>query len=442
MLTLMSSFNLILPSSIEIRQHLVAAFQRFLQQSGGPLLNLPVPVVTNPVFELPLSLVSVPLPEWAVSCGVDGAILIPLEAAPDGVDWQKVDWWLAAFIMLEGWHERLWEDLYGPIHSYSFRLKGWDERVWEHAWVNRIMLFLRSWAAKSAHLHADYLFGPLPLPEILMTHDVDAVEKTLPIRIKQGTFSLINAFRALIKRDFKKTISKISNAFHFLFSRDDWWTLDKLLDIEKMRKVSSRYYFFADNRPKTLSRWLFDPGYDISSLRIRAFFQRLKNSGAVIGLHPSFDSWRDAKKIQLQKMNLESKTSIECSHTRQHWLRFSWRYTWEAQEKAGILEDATLMFNDRPGFRNSAVISWRPWQPDAFSAGKLKVLPTIMMDSHFYDYLSLTDDERQYEMMCLIEECRVVRGQCAVLWHPHTLGKDYGWGQGFDELTKMIASRF
>lgn len=438
--TLMSKAELLLPPVIKIRQHLLTAFHRYWAKGGQSLLGLPVQVVANPAYILPLSLVSIPLPDWANDCGVNGAILVPLEAVPAGSDWEKVDWWLAAFLMLEGWHERLWEKQHGPIHSYSHRLKGWDKRAWQNAWVNRIALFLRIWAARNANAHPDHLFGSLPPPDFLVTHDVDAITKTLPIRIKQGSFNLFNAFNALMSGDLNLVKSKTSKALHFLFSQEDWWTLDGLLDIEKKHKLSARYHFFADNRTKSIVRWLFDPSYDMSDIQICAFIQRLKATSTEIGLHPSFDSWQNVSRIQEQKNNLEVKTNIWCYSARQHWLRFSWQNTWATQETAGILEDTTLMFNDRPGFRNSAAINWRPWQPSQTSAGKLKALPTLFMDSHFYDYLSLTDDGRRHEMRRWIQECREVNGQGAVLWHPHTLTKDYGWAQGFDELTSLITS--
>lgn len=436
----MPEARLALPPRGAVEQHLLIALKRYWPLGSGALRELPVSAKSINHCSIPLRLASVRLPEWAAACGVDGAILVPQEASSVDDSWQQVDWWLAAFLMLEGWHERLWEEWHGPIHSYSFRLNGWDERVWQHAWVNRIALFLRVWAAKIANTRADELLGPLPKPEFLMTHDVDAVEKTFSIRFKQGAFNLINAFRGLMRGDFQKTSFHVSKSCCFLFGREDWWTLDNLLDIENDYKLCTRYHFFADKRTKSIKRWLFDPGYDISSLQIRTFILRLKTAGAEVGLHPSFDSWQDAEKIHKQKKNLESEAGLSCNSVRQHWLRFSWRNTWAAQEEAGIREDTTLMFNDRPGFRNSAAISWCPWQPAKKAAGHLLALPTLIMDSHFYDYSSMTDDARCQDMGSWIQECRAVSGQSAVLWHPHTLTNDYGWSQGFHELASMIAS--
>lgn len=432
--------GLTLPSAEEIRQHVSVALKRYWPLGGEELRALPVQEAGTLAFILPLRLASVSLPDWANECGVNGAILIPQEVMPAGGNWQEVDWWLAAFLMLEGWHERLWEEQHGTIHSYSFRLKGWDERVWQHAWVNRIALFLRVWASKNLNIHADHLLGPLPKTEFLMTHDVDAVAKTLPIRLKQSAFNLINAFRGLMKGDFQKASFHVSKSCRFLFGREDWWTLDVLMKLEEKHGLRTRYHFFADRRKKSIKQWLFDPGYDIHGCWVATFMKKLKASGAEIGLHPSFDSWQDAEKIRDQKINLESLIGTPSNTCRQHWLRFSWRDTWAVQEEAGIREDTTLMFNDRPGFRNSAAISWHPWQTAKAAAGGLMALPTVIMDSHFYDYQSMTDGERCQEMERWIQECRAVGGQVAVLWHPHTLTKDYGWSRGFDELASMIAS--
>ena len=132
---------------------------------------------------------------------------------------KKVDWWLAIFLLLECWHERHWEAVHGTIHSYSYRLYGWDERLWQHAWVNRIALFLREWAAQINNTQADELLGRLSKAEILMTHDVDAINKTLPIRIKQGAFNLFNVIRHVRRGELIKAKAKMTIALRFYWDR-------------------------------------------------------------------------------------------------------------------------------------------------------------------------------------------------------------------------------
>jgi hypothetical protein len=69
------------------------------------------------------------------------------------------------------------------------------------------------------------------------------------------------------------------------------------------------------------------------------------------------------------------------------------------------------------------------------------VLPTLLMDSHLYDYQPLQREERGRSIAHWLDELAAVGGQCAVLWHPHTLSRDYGWRDGLDELIAQMGRR-
>ena len=68
---------------------------------------------------------------------------------------------------------------------------------------------------------------------------------------------------------------------------------------------------------------------------------------------------------------------------------------------------------------------------------KLKALPTVIMDSHFYDYRIMSASENE-SMSHWIGECNAVSGEIAVLWHPQTLTQDYGYREGFLQLLHLI----
>lgn len=434
----MPNKTLPLPSNEYIQAHVCIALSHYWSKCSLTPSMLPIVDAQPQIIAGPLKLYAVSLPDWALKHGVDGKLLIPIEAC-NGIDnWQLVDWWLAVFLLLECWHERTWELNHEPIHSYSFRLDGWDTRVWDRAWVNRIALFLRAWAAREQTKDADQLFGPLPVAEVLMTHDVDAICKTLPIRFKQGAFNLFNAGRHLVHADVRMAVKKFKNAAHFLLGREDWWTFNSLLVQEEQVGIHAHFHFYADNRKKTLKRWLFDPDYDIRDVRVQKLMQQIKSHGGVVGLHPTYDAWDAPDIIRQQREHLATTTNQLVTACRQHWLRFSWKSTWSAQEKAGIEYDTTLMFNDRSGFRASAALAWQPWNQDSQQAHCLTQLPTVLMDSHLYDYQTLSESERRTSICHWIEEVCAVHGQIAVLWHPHTLTNDYGWSEGFRYLISSM----
>lgn len=423
-----------LPSSRAIQNHIRVALSRYWPQHSLDFDIIPVVEAQLPTIHGPLKLRTIQLPDWAVHLGIEDKILVPEESCVGGDDWQQVDWWLAAFLLLECWHERTWELQHGPIHSYSFCLKGWDTRAWDHAWVNRIALFLKAWLVQQVLTKADPVSLSLPEPEFVMTHDVDAVSKTIPIRLKQGVFNLFNAGRLMYKGDMCQAINRVGKAVKFMFCNEDWWTLDRLIEQERKAGIHSHFNFFADRRNKTLKRWLFDPSYDLFAPRLSRLIRKIQREGGTIGLHSTYDAWQDTALIDAQRKNVEMVAGAEVQTCRQHWLRFSWNHTWTAQQQAGIRLDTTLMFNDRPGFRASAAMQWQPWNPSTQSAHSLQVLPTVLMDSHVYDYQSMGDSTRQSYMHSWLEEIRQVYGQAALLWHPHTLTRDYGWQLGFDEL--------
>lgn len=251
--SVLASSVLTLPDSTTQLEHVISALSCYWPKDNSAIYQLPIRLSARvPDINLPLSLLPIELPSWANTSAVNGIVLVPIEAVPSNVQhgphtWQSVDWVLAAFLLLEGWHERLWEQRYGPIHSYSLMLTGWDERVWDHAWVNRIGLFLREWAIITAGSRVEYELGPLPEPTIQITHDVDALDKTIPIRLKQGLFNLYKSLRALRHLNFSLAFRDVIQAARFFFSQDDWWTVDDLLSIESSARVLSVWNFYAES---------------------------------------------------------------------------------------------------------------------------------------------------------------------------------------------------
>jgi hypothetical protein len=130
-----------LPSRDLLVQHVLSSLNTYWPKNSDKLLLLPIQNnQVNLKIAIPLQLTEIAMPTWAIDIGVKGQLLVPkesLKSTSNQNNWENVDWWLAIFLLLEGWHERLWEKTKGVIHSYSFRLKGWDSRAWEYAWVNR-----------------------------------------------------------------------------------------------------------------------------------------------------------------------------------------------------------------------------------------------------------------------------------------------------------------
>jgi len=425
------------------RQYVVDTLSSYWHDKNDWISRLPVPEITPPFpLSLPPKMDLIQLPDWANDVGVEGKLLVPCWANKSGNEtaWNQTDWFSAAFWYLNGSAERAHENIYGPIHSYSFRLKNWDPRIWEKAWVNRIALFLRRWAAKEEGVDENQFFGSLPTPEIFLTHDVDAVNKTLAIRFKQAAFHFLYALRNVFKGYWLTSAHNIFKGAKFLFSRDDYWCFEKILKMEEQVGVQSHFNFYGGQGgwARSLKEQILDPAYNVQSPKIQKKIKDLHYRGWKIGLHPSFDSWEDPEKLLQEKEHLETALGDSITICRQHWLRFSWATTWKNQASVGFGLDTTMGFNDRLGFRNGTALKFKPWNAQHKKAMRFLSLPMILMDSHLYDYNTLSESERAQEMERLLDELKETGGTGSIIWHQQVFNGDYAWGEGYRNLLKML----
>ncbi|MEO5336329.1 MAG: hypothetical protein H7841_05485 [Magnetospirillum sp. WYHS-4] len=390
------------------------------------------------------ALADVALPPWAEHLGVDGGnLLVPEALAGAGEQehrWRSTDWLSAIAWYLHGEAERQYERRHGPVHSYSVRLTGIDPRIWQRAWVNRIALFLRAWALRESGGGG---LGPAPEGRLHLSHDVDAIRKTVAIRGKRTAFHLFNAVRHAGRLRGGKAWGALADAARFAWSSADYAGLARICELEKAQGLRSRIHVFAGlpggwRNPVT---WLIDPGYDIAAPASRELVDSLRvlqAEGWEIGLHPSAASYRSAAELAMQRERLEGVLGGPVTACRQHWLMFSWADSWKAQEQAGFREDSTLGFNDRPGFRAGAALLFRPWDDRAGRALDLAVLPFVFMDSQFYDYRPMTGSERPLALAGWVKEVVETGGECSCIWHSHVFGPDYGWDDGFRTLLSLL----
>lgn len=425
------------------RQWTLDCGTRYWPAGHQAIAGLPVPVIDRHPGAEPV-LQHVALPDWAADLGVDGQLLVfaCLLDAGDAPDWQRCDWIANAFHMLAGSSERVHEQIHGPALSYAFRLPRALDPLHQRAWVNRIFLFLRRWAAHQAGQPEEAVFGPLPQAQIRLTHDVDAVRLTPEIRLKQTAFQFANAARALVRGDVPSTRARLGDARRYALSAGDFRTFARVRDIERSAGLRSTLHFYGGPpglRRGSPRRILIDPAYDIGSDMMRGELRAFREGGWTVGLHQSFDAWDNARAMAREKASIEAALGAEVLHCRQHWLHFSWEKTWAAQAAAGLNLDSTLGFNDRPGFRSGHALRVRPWDEATDRPLSISTVPMVLMDSHFYDYSGNGQADVEAQMKPWIDEVRAVGGEATVNWHTHTITDVYGWGAGFEALVGLLA---
>ena len=438
-----------LPDIATIRNEAQFYLQVFFGTGRSRMQELPVHEASwDDALNLPPQLEMVRVPSWASSAGHNQELLVPLfcicRRDDEAPAWKTVDWWAAVFWYINGVAERAHESIHGPVHSYSQKLKNWDSRMWEHAWVNRIALFLRAWVAHIDAKNEDEIFDAVERPVLYLTHDVDAIRKNLTLRCKQTAFYSYNAVRMACRFQLRKMCRYGARAFRFFVTSPDYRNFEEILEIEKGNGIRGVFNFFAAGL-HPFNEWklrLFDPRYDIVDPETAEHAKLVLNSGGVVGLHQSWGSWENPKKMERERKRLQSATNQPVQSCRQHWLMFSWEKTWRTQESVGLKVDTTLGFNDRPGFRNSGALRCHPWNFEKNCRHELESIPMVLMDSHLYNYKECSPEERNRIIDNILDEISAVMGTATVIWHTQVLGPDYGWRDGFLSLVEGIRKRF
>lgn len=395
------------------------AMERLLPATGADsrLKTLPITISDAPQC----GWVHMALPEWASDLVPDGhnGLLVP-DWGDQTNRWNMYDWWRAAHTMLTSTWERSFEASNGPVHSYSSKLGEEIQPIFDYAWVNRIVLFLRRWWAIENSADENEIFGQIPAPVLYLTHDVDAVSKTLAIRTKQAAFCTYN-------RQFRR-------ATKFLLGSGDYWQFDHILKLEHAYCRRSIWNVYGGKggwlrNPKEI---LMDPDYNVAQSKIQKQLKMMVDQGHQIGLHPKFNTWKNSRIMQAERDYIASVIDQEVTLVRQHWLRFSFECTWLAQAKAGLKHDMTLGFNDRSGFRNSAAVTYK----DASSG--MKVTPMVLMDSHLYDHKVMDQQMRHDTIDRVLNELVQTGGEASVIWHQRVFHADYGWDCDYFYLLKRM----
>ena len=408
---------------------------------AGPLVSQDLRRVpfSEPAFDLR----RVQLPDWAEDLGIGGPAHLQVDAAcvadGEGPAWQRCDWIAGAYLHLIGWLERRVEQARGPIHAYAARLPPATGPAFDHAWVNRIFLFLRRAAARARGRDETAIFGPRPAADIELTHDVDYLAKTVPLRLKNGAFAGLNALRAAAGGRFRTALGQAWQSARLILAPARYDRMEELAALEQDFGLRSTWHIYAGaTRRRGAKAWLLDPGYRLDPTLVGRL-RRLHTDGWGVGLHQSFGAWQSADTMARERDRLEAATGLEIRACRQHWLRFSWSETWRAQTAAGLRRDSSLGFNDRPGFRNGAALEWAPWDPADKTVIGMRAVPMVLMDSHLYAYRLLNPDQRLAEIDRWLGEVRAVGGQATVNFHPHGLVEEFGWRDANVETLKWLA---
>lgn len=242
-----------------------------------------------------------------------------------------------------------------------------------------------------------------------------------------ATFDIDNAWAYLHKSVFRSLLAAVNDGVH-----GRWASVKMRLDVllRRLPDPYDNYDFMIDviKKHKLESVWFFlvrcKGAYDRAvSYKNKAFAQMLLRVSkcAVVGIHPSYFSNSDPKRILYEKQQIEKITGSKVLHSRQHFLKFSLPNTYNALAAAGIDVDYTMGYPDVPGFRASIATPYWFFDVKNDLQSKIKIVPFQVMDVTLLKYLNLSGDEAFECIKNLMQNTQKAGGLFVSLWHNEML---------------------
>lgn len=336
-----------------------------------------------------------------------------------------------AFVFLSRLEEYLSEIEGRLIHSYSFKHPRKDKKTFSVPIVNNLFEELET-IIKNAF--PTLVFDSQKSRILELSHDVDYIEKTPQLRIKQTAGGIFEVFKVLLKpENFFKICAKTAG---FLFTNPSYWCFDYWQELEKKFNQRSVFYIYANSgKRKNLKTWLLDPSYDLAkNTKLKEKLKLLLKEGFEVGLHGSFNSATDKELLEKEKQILEQAISHEVTKTRQHWLRYVEAITPYIHNEL-FKFDSTLGWNDLMGFRSGCACRYRPYDHKNRKAFDYFETPQLLMDSNIFGYSYEGCAQRAAIAAWLIEKSGHYKNSCvSISWHQRSCSPDYGWNTAYEKI--------
>lgn len=243
---------------------------------------------------------------------------------------------------------------------------------------------------------------------LALSHDVDRVSKRY-----QFLYYFVHAMVTMQPNELRQHLRSLVALRR---GDDPYWNFERIMVIENELNVRSTFFFLNEQgkanifKPRTMM--LFWGRYNLNSERIKRVIYKLLNGGWEIGVHGSYNSYRDEMLLKNEKKNLEDIVGKQIKGIRQHYLNLEISNTWKRQAISGFSYDSSLGYSNKVGFRWNAV---HPFYPKDRLTGKLipvLQLPMAMMDSTLMKTANPWD-----EALALIKLAEQKQGVLTINWH-------------------------
>ncbi len=235
----------------------------------------------------------------------------------------------------------------------------------------------------------------------------------------KGTVRSIGGYlKAFSKLNFTEILNRIKVLTGLM--NDPFDTFEYQLRIQKEYNLRPIYFILFASYAK------FDKNVPVNNKN----FQRLVKSladYAEVGIHPSFDSRNNFRKLKNEVEKLSKVLNREITKSRQHFLKLDFPQTYRNLINLDITDDYTMGYASQLGFRAGICTPFYFYDLDMETETKLKIHPFQVMEGTLKDYLNLSINDSSLIIKMMIDEVKAVDGTFISIWHNESLSNSKRW---------------
>lgn len=246
-----------------------------------------------------------------------------------------------------------------------------------------------------------------PKGRIVLTHDVDLMRKY------RGLMGVRRTISAMLRGDAQEATSEIRMASLVMagLRRDPYDSFDNMFALKEKLGAPSTFFFMGGGDAP------LDADYSLDDQPMKELLSQLTSRGDEIGLHPSYESYRDTSKMLAEMQALEKAVGHSVIGARQHYLRFAVPETWYVQGQCGLRYDTSVGFPDRAGFRCGWSGALRPFDVEKRLELPIIELPLVAMDISLAVYEKIPAEKAIERLAQLLNASQTRFGAFVLLWH-------------------------
>jgi len=259
---------------------------------------------------------------------------------------------------------------------------------------------------------------------VCLSHDVDHLYKTHQY------------YSHFVKYLLQGQLGSAAHQIQSIFLKDHYWCLEQLVEEERKLGVTSTFYFLNETLPFRLfypPNWRLSVGrYSIFDSRIKESIRYLDANGWEIGVHGSFNSYKDENLLLEEKKGLEQILGHSVDGIRQHFLNLNGQ-TWKLQKAAGFKYDASYGYTNDVGFKEKKY--------HAFCAEQLEDYPIVPLA--VMDFCLMAKPDPWKVATDLIAEAETNKACLVINWHQRTFNeKEFpGYGDLYFRIVRKCQER-